>query len=601
MDEGWRFQADTAGIGDREEWQTAGLPAPRQVAVPHTWNVEEGLEEHRGAGWYEYSISIPEEWSVSRFRLHFEAVYRDAVVWVNGQRAGSHVNSGYTAFELEVTAQILYGKENRITVKADNSPAAQALPQGRSFDWADDGGIIRPVQLIVTGQTAVKHTRVSPEVRFGPAGQQASGRLLAEVQLCGPSASATIGAVIFKDGAPIWEDHRLLPPQSGTWQLAGMEWLPVDLWHFDHPHLYQLQLTLREAGQLHDEVSVNFGFRELVVKGHELWLNREPVRLMGVEWMPGSSPAVGMAEKREDLGAMLERLKEANAVITRFHWQQGHELLDWCDRNGILVQEEIPHWQQPEEPDQQTLALALSQAEEMVRDHSHHPCIIAWGMGNELNGQSETTRRYMEQLKQEIGKLDSRRLINYVSNTIHLQPGSDATGAGDLLMWNDYIGTWHGELDEHEVIRQIIADCPDKPVVVAEYGLCEPVYEGGDPRRTAILMHKTELYRQYPQFAALIFFSLNDYRTQMGEDGQGRWKQRVHGVVDVHNRVKPSFAALREISSPLLLTEAPARTGTELEVTLKCRKDIPSYAVRGYYVRVSVRWRRGSGTGTGDS
>lgn len=204
LDEDWCFQADTAGIGEHEEWQITGLPAPRKVAVPHTWNVEEGLEEHRGAGWYEYSISIPEAWSGSRFRLHFEAVYRDAVIWVNGQRAGSHVNSGYTAFELEVTAHILHGKENRITVKADNSPSAQALPQGRSFDWADDGGIIRPVQLIVTGPAAVQHIRVTPEVRFGPAGLQASGRLLAEVQLCGPSASATVETLILKEGTRIW-------------------------------------------------------------------------------------------------------------------------------------------------------------------------------------------------------------------------------------------------------------------------------------------------------------------------------------------------------------------------------------------------------------
>ncbi|MEK3903007.1 MULTISPECIES: glycoside hydrolase family 2 protein [unclassified Paenibacillus] len=588
MDEGWYFQADTARIGVREAWQITGLPAPREVAVPHTWNVEEGLEEHRGAGWYEYSISIPEAWSGSRFRLHFEAVYRDAVVWVNGREAGSHVNSGYTAFELEVTAHILQGKENRITVKADNSPSAQALPHNLSFDWADDGGIIRPVQLIVTGQTAVKQIRVFPEVRFGTADQQVSGRLLADVQLCGPSASATIETAIFKEGVQIWEDHRPLPPQSADWQLAGMEWLPVELWHFDHPHLYQLQLTIREGGQLHDEVTVNFGFREIVVRGQELWLNREPVRLMGVEWMPGSNPAAGMAEKQQDLSTMLERLKEANAVITRFHWQQGNELLDWCDRNGILVQEEIPHWQQPAEPDQHTFTVALSQAKEMIQGHSHHPCIFAWGMGNELNGQSETTLRYMEQLKQAIHTLDSQRLINYVSNTVHLKPRSDATGAGDLLMWNDYIGTWHGELDEDEVIRQMLADYPDKPVVVAEYGLCEPVYEGGDPRRTEILMHKTELYRKYPQFAALIFFSLNDYRTQMGEDGQGRWKQRVHGSVDVHNRVKPSFAALREMASPLLLTNAPVQNERELEVTLTCRKDIPSYAVQGYYVKVSA-------------
>ncbi|WP_157685508.1 glycoside hydrolase family 2 protein [Paenibacillus donghaensis] len=587
MDEGWRFQPDAANLGEQGEWQAIGLPSPVNVTVPHTWNVQEGLEDYRGAGWYEYTLSIPEEWQGCRIRIHFEAVYRDAVIWVNGHQSGSHFNSGYTAFEIDLTANIQCGVENRITVKVNNSNSDQALPLGNSFDWADDGGLIRPVKLIVTGQTAIKHIKVSPEVQFGQGDNKATGKLYAEVYLFEPSAAATVEIGIFKDEVSIWHDVRPLPPQTMTWQLSDVQLSPVDLWHFDHPHLYQLQLTLREEEQIEDHIAVNFGFREILVKGHELWLNREPVRLMGVEWMPGSNPVTGMAEKQEDLIAMLERLKEANCVFTRFHWQQGSELLDWCDRNGILVQEEIPHWQQPEEPDHNTFALALSQAKEMITDHSHHPCILAWGMGNELNGQSEITRRYMEQLKQEISELDSQRLINYVSNTIHFQPGTDATGAGDLLMWNDYIGTWHGDLDEHEVIRQIIADYPDKPIVVAEYGLCEPVYEGGDIRRTEILLRKTEIYRQYPQFAALIFFSLNDYRTQMGEDGEGKLKQRVHGSLDIHNRVKPSFAALREISSPLLLAEAPVWREGELEVTLKCRNDIPSYAVQDYYLIVS--------------
>ena len=585
--EDWRFQPDAAKLGEQENWQATGLPSPVNVTIPHTWNVQEGLEDYRGAGWYEYTLQIPEEWQGCRVCIRFEAVYRDAVVWINGHEAGEHFNSGYTAFEIDLSVNIKYGADNRITVKVNNSNSDQALPIGNSFDWADDGGIIRPVQLIVTGQTAVKQIKVSPEVQFGQADHQATGKVIAEVHLCNPSVAATVEIGIFKDELRIWHDVRPLPPGAVTWQLTDVQLSPVELWHFDHPHLYQLKLTFRVGEQIEDHVAVNFGFREIVVKGHELWLNREPVRLMGVEWMPGSSPLTGMAEKQEDLIAMLERLKEANCVITRFHWQQGNELLDWCDRNGILVQEEIPHWQQPAEPDQHTFALALSQATEMITDHSHHPCVFAWGMGNELNGQSEITRRYMEQLKQEILQLDASRIINYVSNTIHFQPGSDATGAGDLLMWNDYIGTWHGDLDEHEVIKQIIADYPDKPIVVAEYGLCEPVYEGGDARRTEILRQKTEIYRQYPQFAALIFFSLNDYRTQMGEDGEGKLRQRVHGSVDVHNRVKPSFAALREISSPLFLAEEPVWNEGEIEVTLKCRNDIPGYAVQGYYVTVS--------------
>lgn len=588
MDEGWSFQPDAADLGDQEEWQATGLPSPMNVSVPHTWNVQEGLEDYRGTGWYEYTLSTPEDWRGCRIRMHFEAVYRDVVIWINGHQTGSHCNSGYTAFEIDVTPNLQYGVENRITVKVDNSPSEEALPKGSSFDWADDGGLIRPVKLVVTGQTAIKQIKVSPEVQFGQVDNKATGKLYAEVQLCAPSATATVEIGIFKDNERIWHDVRSLPPKAMTWQLTDVHLSPVDLWHFDHPHLYLFQLTLREGEQIEDQVAVNFGFREILVKGHELWLNREPVRLMGVEWMPGSNPLTGMAENQNELIAMLVRLKEANCVITRFHWQQGNDLLDWCDRNGILVQEEIPHWGQPKEPDHNTFAVALSQAKEMITDHSHHPCIFAWGMGNELNGQSEITRRYMEQLKQEIRDLDSERLINYVSNTVQIQPGNDATGVGDLLMWNDYIGTWYGDLNEHEVIKQIIADYPDKPIVVSEFGLCEPVFEGGDVRRTDILLKKTEIYRQYPHFAALIYFSLNDYRTQMGEEGYGKLKQRVHGSLDIYNRVKPSFAALRETSSPLLLEEAPMWREDELELTLKCRDDIPSYAVKDYYLTVSV-------------
>lgn len=588
LEAGWKFQPDPVNQGEREGWQADGLPSPVTVSVPHTWNVQAGFEEYRGAGWYEQLLDIPEAWKDCRIRLSFEGVYRDTDIWVNGVKAGSHYDSGYTPFEADLTPYFHRAGRNRLVIRVDNRNSDTALPRSNSFDWADDGGLIRPVTLIVTGLMSIRQMKVESNVCFADNGSQGGGKLSAAIKLCGPAAGALRADIaVFRNEARIWQGTEVIKGGALSWNFADINLPGVDLWHFDHPDLYELEVVLCTGDQVHDRAVRSFGFREIVVKGHELWLNREPVRLMGVEWMPGSNPVTGMAEKQEDLITMLERLKEANCVFTRFHWQQGSELLDWCDRNGILVQEEIPHWQKPEEPDQRTFALALSQATEMIADHSHHPCIFAWGMGNELNGQSEITRRYMDQLKQEILQLDSSRLVNYVSNTIHIQPGRDAAGAGDLLMWNDYIGTWHGDLDEHEVIKQIIADYPGKPIVVAEYGLCEPVYEGGDPRRTGILLEKTEIYRQYPQFAALIFFSLNDYRTQMGEDGEGKLRQRVHGSVDIYNRVKPSFAALREISSPLLLAEAPVWNDGELRVTLKCRRDIPSYAVKGYYLTLS--------------
>ncbi|MEK5448371.1 glycoside hydrolase family 2 protein [Paenibacillus sp. FSL R7-0331] len=589
LDSGWRFQHDPQNQGEMEGWHNAGLPAPVPVSVPHTWNVQEELEEFRGAGWYEQLLEAPGECAGRRFRIFFEGAYRDTDIWVNGTLAGSHYNSGYTPFEADITPYILAGGNNRLVIRVDNRNSDTALPVSNSFDWADDGGLIRPVTLVVTGSTAVEQLRVEPKVSFSADGKPAGGTVAAQIKLCEPpAADVQAEKKVYRNEVIVWQGREEITAGALAWSFAEIGLDEVQLWHFDHPHLYELEIVLTSGGGTQDRLVRSFGFREIVVEGHQLLLNREPVRLMGVEWMPGSHPDAGMAEGAEELTAMLVRLKEANCIITRFHWQQGNELLDWCDRNGLLVQEEIPHWQQPAEPGKDTRLLALSQAKEMIASHSHHPCIFAWGMGNELDGQSAVTNGYMKELKEEFLQLDSTRLVNYVSNTLQLQPASDATGAGDMLMWNDYIGTWHGDLDEEEVIRQIIADHPDKPLVVAEYGLCEPAFEGGDARRIEILKDKTAIYRRYPEFAALIYFSLNDYRTQMGEEGTGRFMQRVHGSVDLYNQAKPSYAALREESSPLVLAGGPVWKNGGLELTLECRNDIPSYTVRGYSLSAAI-------------
>jgi len=137
------------------------------------------------------------------------------------------------------------------------------------------------------------------------------------------------------------------------------------------------------------------------------------------------------------------------------------------------------------------LNISIKHAQEMIHRHYNHPCIYAWGIGNEVNGQSTVTVRYFEKLKSLVHGLDDTRFINYVSNTVHENPAQDATGIGDMIMWNDYIGTWHGELDRPEVIQNMTRNLPNKPLVVAEYGLCEPAFNGGDERRTQILVENT--------------------------------------------------------------------------------------------------------------
>ena len=86
----------------------------------------------------------------------------------------------------------------------------------------------------------------------------------------------------------------------------------------------------------------------------------------------------------------------------------------------------------------------------MIQSHCNHPSIIAWGMGNELDGQSSVTKSYMQEMKAYFKAIDPDRIVSYVSNTVFQGASTDATGVGDMLMENEYIETWHGKMEEKE-------------------------------------------------------------------------------------------------------------------------------------------------------
>lgn len=576
------------------------LEKGREVTVPHTWNIEEGTEEHWGIGWY-CCCFVPEEtWKGKRVRALFRAVYHDAHVYLNGEEVGCHLNSGYTPFVVELTAGLRPGEENRLVVKADNRFSEQMLPFDTSFDWANDGGIIRPVELLVTGESFIENPEVTarPVITLRDERQDAGSAVfgLAGVidsignkeglsmewglyEGCGSDMGTDSGRKDCSAQKPVCEGKECIT--AGKAEIAGRILPDVNYWHFDSPNLYTLQLALKQGEEVLDEETVTFGFREFRVQGRELYLNGEPVRLPGTEWMPGSDPASGMAETREQLEKMLLILKESNSVLTRFHWQQDDWVFDWCDRHGMLVQEEVPFWgTRPPKAGERQWKIFKEQISEMVAFHRNHPSIISWGVGNELDGQCEETIQYIKDAVAYTHRLDASRPANYVSNSIFKGHSVDGTTDGDIMMINDYIGTWHQGYDQYEEWDAIVKQNPDRPMIPSEFGLCEPAFDGGDARREKIFLEKMACYRKYPNIAGTIYFCLNDYRTQMGEDGEGKLKKRVHGSAGLCGEPKPSYYTVRKEYSPLDIAAEDGR------LTVRCKDSLPCYTVKGYRLKL---------------
>jgi beta-glucuronidase len=158
----WYFRTDPAAAGAERRWFEANYSANnwQSIDVPHTWQVDSNYVDYRGVAWYRRSFDVPGAWLHSLVRIEFEAVFHTATIWVNGQPAGEHTRKGYTAFTLDMTPFLRWGKTNTIAVRVDNAFNDHMLPRGRSSDWAHDGGIYRPVQLLVTPKTFVERVDI---------------------------------------------------------------------------------------------------------------------------------------------------------------------------------------------------------------------------------------------------------------------------------------------------------------------------------------------------------------------------------------------------------------------------------------------------------
>jgi beta-galactosidase len=596
----WWFRIDPLNVGEEERWYGTNdsISAWRSVRVPHAWQIDPPFAEYRGVAWYRRTFEASSEWQNSAVRIEFEAVFHTATVWVNGELAGEHARKGYTAFVLDISHLLRWGSSNTVAVRVDSGFNANMLPRGRSSDWAHDGGIYRPVQLLITPKTLVERVDIEavPDLASG------DGKLTITAHLRNAGSKPWTGRASFRIiddetglTAVASPDSPSFTIQSGATegkQFAAT--LPeAKLWHFDHPNLYRLIFSIA-SGQESHRLASTFGVRKLEAKDTALYLNGERVRLMGVERMAGSNPEFGMAEPSQWITHDHDDLKLLNCVFTRVHWPQDKRILDYCDRHGILMQSEIPSWGYDTfvgmraEPDTDIMENGLEQLREMVARDRNHPSVVVWGLCNEIGGQDPPARQFAKRMLAEAKRLDPSRLCSYASNSLAKTPELDAAGMMDIVEVNEYFGTWDPgtveALAKH--LDGIHAAFPGKPVLISEYGYCActPDRPEGDQHRVEALRSHDAVFRSKEFVAGSIYFAYNDYRSHVGPTGVGALRQNVHGVVDLFGRPKPSYAALREECSPIESLTAENRVNV-FHLRLKTRHDFPMYTLRGYKLR----------------
>lgn len=584
------------------EWQMTIADKEYKVQVPHTYNIMEGLEDYAGEAVYKRTLPFTTDMKNKTIRLHFEAVHHDAVVYVNGKKVGEHLNKGYTPFSFDITSYLLPHTSNILEVHTSNAYTDKALPYMRSFDWSNDGGIYRSVRLHVSGKYAIRYVHVTP--------QASTGVIRFNLRLFDQNVNkvtARFKVTNRQTGAVVWESQQMLQRKKGeTCFITTATINNPQLWHFDQPNLYDFTCETINGSKVSDSLSDHFGFVDFKIQDRSFILNGETVRLPGIENMSGSNPEYGMAEPKSFIDQTVRLMKDLNTTITRFHWPQDRRMLDAMDEMGILCTEQIPWWQQPAPALGELRQNAREQLEEMIEADYNHPSIFAWGLANEVWGIHDNLHYLREIAKQ----LDPNRLNIAFSHETYKDFNKNPSCVLDIPTWNEYTGAWHGPRREDLPgrLEKIDSALSDRPLLITEAGLCEPAFTGGDGRRIDDMIYHVKEWQKAAFIPGYIYFCVQDYRTQMGEEGLGKWRIRRHGVTKVDLTPKPSYYVLRQLMSPIEITEVyPAnsrKTGDALAgqievdandhdaaITLKVKNCIPSYTLRGY----TLNYKDGNG------
>ena len=395
LNDGWEFR-----LNDEGPWKQVNVPHDFQIEQP--WvapaadekadntdvaaNIKSRLSsrgfKEMGKGYYRLHYTPSKELKGQRVLLDFEGIMYTADVYVNMKRVGG-TNYGYIGFEIDITDDLKYGKDNLIEVVADTREPGNSR-------WYTGGGLFRNVSIVSTPKdlyfgrhplymTTRDNKFVSISAEF--------------TNLTKDKATIIAIEILAPDGKRVYNKtialkrHKMARHQEER-IATDVEITNPKIWDLDTPYLYKVRAQLlREDGSVTDEVSDDFGIRTVEFgPDFGLKLNGKKVILKGYA-NHHTLGALGAAAYPKAIEKRLKLIKEfgMNHIRTS-HNPYSRDFIRLCDKYGILLVDELyDKWTRQHTggkvPFEQ---LWQNDVPEWVKRDRNSPSVILWSLGNEL-------------------------------------------------------------------------------------------------------------------------------------------------------------------------------------------------------------------------
>jgi exo-1,4-beta-D-glucosaminidase len=362
--------------------------------------------------WYrkEFTAPAPSQ-KEERFWLHFGGINYRGEIWLNGHRIAnsSQVAGAYRSYDFDVTDFLKPGKANVLAVEAF-APTEKDL----GINWVDwnpappdkDMGLWGAVDLVATGAVTLRSPLAVTHFR-NDALDAADLTVYAELH---NATDRTVKGVVAGSAAGVrFEQPVELAPHEDRGIAFTPErfpqlhirdpkpWWPRQM---GQPHLERLAMSFSVQGQVTDEQSVDFGFREvtseLTTNGSRLFrVNGKPILIRGAGW----SPDMLLRSDENRLRDQFRLVSDMNLNTIRLEGKlETDEFFHLADQKGILVMLGwccCDHWEHWKEwtPEDLTIATASLRAQ-MLRLRSH-PSLLVWLNGSDNPPTADVESAYL--------------------------------------------------------------------------------------------------------------------------------------------------------------------------------------------------------------
>jgi beta-glucuronidase len=584
LDGQWLYRPDHEDQGLRSGF-------PRQddaqgwtpVEIPHAWNATDLSDASaRGSiGWYRKDFLVPAAAKRMSWLVRFESVNYRARVFLNGREIGRH-EGAYVPFELPASS-IRRGRVNRLVVRVDSRrrntdiPAARKQQNGRpGGGWWNYGGILREVYLRRVDRVDLERLSARPVVGCATC----PAKLVLRATLhnhTGGKRAVTVRADVEGRNVRL---PKVTVPGRGTREVANVVTIRKPrLWQPGNPQLYTVRANAVSGGRTVSSYRTEVGLRSIRVNRRgQMELNGHRVELRGAS-LHEDSPDRGAALSTEQIQQNVALLRDLGATVTRSHYPLNQQMLEACDRLGILVWEQIPFNRErfenvggggtlQEDAAVTRSKLVHDKALRLLRDtilrDQNHPSVFVWSVANEPDPRPRgREQQYYAEAVKLVHKMDPSRLAAIDLAAYPSMPASSSWLQFDAIGLNSYFGWYpgpNGELadrtDLPAFLDQAHSYWPDQALFVTEFGAEAnrdgPIDEKGTYAfQSELLRYHLETYHQKNAYInGAIAWILRDFRVQPGWDG-GNPKPSPpvlkKGLVDEFGNKKPAFDDLRQL------------------------------------------------------